>query len=78
VIYVYFWFVFSNKVTALCYAGLKQQLISGGEDSVLVFWDMTLERKEVRYIHTYRARNKVGQKWSLTFVSVKWSPNSGA
>lgn len=40
--------VFSNKVTALCYAALKQQLISGGEDSVLVFWDMRLERKEVR------------------------------
>jgi hypothetical protein len=37
-------------VTALCYASLKQQLISGGEDSVIVFWDMTVERKEVRYI----------------------------
>jgi len=38
-------------VTALCYASLKQQLISGGEDSVIVFWDMTVERKEVRHIY---------------------------
>jgi hypothetical protein len=43
--------VYSNKVTALCYASLKQQLISGGEDSVIVFWDMTVERKEVRQIY---------------------------
>jgi hypothetical protein len=48
-------------VTALCYASLKQQLISGGDDSVIVFWDMTLERKEVRCILIYRGRNRLGQ-----------------
>ena len=38
---------FSNKVTALQYANNSQQLISAGEDSVLVFWEMNSMRKEV-------------------------------
>lgn len=37
----------SNKVSALGYAHSTQQLISGGEDSVLVFWEMNEMRKEV-------------------------------
>lgn len=36
-----------NKVSALVYAHTTQQLISGGEDSVLVFWEMNEMRKEV-------------------------------
>jgi hypothetical protein len=62
---MYVCFVFSNKVKALCYAGLKQQLISGGDDSVLVFWDMTLERKEVRCEHAYSSRNRLEQVRNL-------------
>lgn len=38
---------YSNKVSALGYAHSTQQLISGGEDSVLVFWEMNEMRKEV-------------------------------
>lgn len=37
----------SNKVSALHYANGTQQLISAGEDSVLVFWEMNSMRKEV-------------------------------
>lgn len=37
----------SNKVAALGYANSTQQLISAGEDSVLVFWEMNAMRKEV-------------------------------
>lgn len=38
---------YSNKVAALAYANSTQQLISAGEDSVLVFWEMNAMRKEV-------------------------------
>jgi hypothetical protein len=34
-------------VTALAYAPAGQQLFSGGEDSQIVCWDMTVKRKEV-------------------------------
>lgn len=37
----------SNKVTALRYGNHTQQLISAGEDSVVVFWEMNAMRKEV-------------------------------
>lgn len=37
----------SNKVSALHYANNTQQLVSAGEDSVLVFWEMNSMRKEV-------------------------------
>lgn len=40
-------FLSSNKVAALHYADGTQQLISAGEDSVLVFWEMNSMRKEV-------------------------------
>jgi hypothetical protein len=55
-------------VTALCYAGLKQQLISGGEDSVLVFWDMRQERKEVRHpcMHICRHIQSVPEIYGTT------------
>nr|CAD7460173.1 unnamed protein product [Timema tahoe] len=47
--------VIVNKVSALCFAGLHQLLISGGEDSVVVFWDMSLPRKEegVEFQHSF-------------------------
>lgn len=38
---------FSNKVAALKFANTTQQLITAGEDSVLVFWEMNAMRKEV-------------------------------
>ena len=37
----------NNKVSALRYANHTQQLISAGEDSVVVFWEMNAMRKEV-------------------------------
>lgn len=37
---------FSNKVTALCYASAERQLLSGGEDGVIVCWNMATNRKE--------------------------------
>lgn len=37
----------SNKVSALKFANTTQQLISAGEDSALVFWEMNAMRKEV-------------------------------
>lgn len=37
---------FSNKVTALCYASGERQLLSGGEDGVIVCWNMAINRKE--------------------------------
>lgn len=40
-------FFFSNKVTSLAFESSKNQLISAGEDSVMVFWDLNAERKEV-------------------------------
>lgn len=40
-------FLYRNKVAALAYANSTQQLISAGEDSVLVFWEMNAMRKEV-------------------------------
>lgn len=42
--------IFSNRVTSLAFVSSKNQLISGGEDSVMVFWDLNAERKEVSYI----------------------------
>lgn len=42
-----FSFFFSNKVSSLAFANSTQQLISAGEDSVLVFWEMNAMRKEV-------------------------------
>ena len=39
------WF-YSNKVTALCYASAERVLLSGGEDGVIVCWDMGANRKE--------------------------------
>ncbi|EDV98972.1 WD repeat and FYVE domain-containing protein 2 [Drosophila grimshawi] len=36
-----------NKVSALAYANHTQQLITSGEDSVVVFWEMNAMRKEV-------------------------------
>lgn len=41
----YMWF-YSNKVTALCYASAERVLLSGGEDGVIVCWDMGANRKE--------------------------------
>jgi hypothetical protein len=35
----------SNKVSALAYASNTQQLVSAGEDSVVVFWEMNAMRK---------------------------------
>lgn len=37
---------YSNKVTALCYASAERVLLSGGEDGVIVCWDMAANRKE--------------------------------
>ncbi|KAH8377861.1 hypothetical protein KR093_007506 [Drosophila rubida] len=37
----------NNKVSALAYANHTQQLITCGEDSVVVFWEMNAMRKEV-------------------------------
>lgn len=42
-------YFFSNRVTSLAYILPKNILISAGEDSVLVFWDLNAERKEVSY-----------------------------
>lgn len=42
-------FFFSNRVTSLAFVSPKNQLISAGEDSVLVFWDLNAERKEVSF-----------------------------
>lgn len=36
----------SNKVTALCYASAERVLLSGGEDGVIVCWNMAANRKE--------------------------------
>ncbi|KAG8222020.1 hypothetical protein J437_LFUL002781 [Ladona fulva] len=33
-------------VSALCYASAAKQLVSGGEDSILFFWNMAVKRKE--------------------------------
>lgn len=38
---------YSNKLSALCYANCTQQLISAGEDSGIVIWEMNAMRKEV-------------------------------
>jgi WD40 repeat protein len=46
----YLFSYFRNKVTALAFANISQQLISGGEDSHLVCWDMTVKRKEVNIL----------------------------
>lgn len=37
---------FSNKVTALCYASAERTLLSGGEDGVIVCWNMAAPRRE--------------------------------
>lgn len=42
-------FDFSNRVTSLAFVSPKNILVSAGEDSVLVFWDLNAERKEVSY-----------------------------
>lgn len=39
--------LYSNKVSASKFANTTQQLITAGEDSVLVFWEMNAMRKEV-------------------------------
>lgn len=39
----------SNRVTSLAFVSPKNILVSAGEDSVLVFWDLNAERKEVSY-----------------------------
>jgi hypothetical protein len=39
-------FFLSNKVTALCYTSAERVLFSGGEDGVIVCWDMAANRKE--------------------------------
>lgn len=39
-------FLPSNKVTALCYASAERLLLSGGEDGVIVCWNMAANRKE--------------------------------
>lgn len=39
--------LFRNKVSSLAYANHTQQLISCGEDNVVVFWEMNAMRKEV-------------------------------
>lgn len=39
-------FFCSNKVTALCYASNERLLLSGGEDGVIVCWNMAANRKE--------------------------------
>lgn len=36
----------NNKLSALAYANSTQQLISAGEDSVIVLWEMNAMRKE--------------------------------
>lgn len=41
-----FFVLYSNKVTALCYASAERILLSGGEDGVIVCWDMAANRKE--------------------------------
>lgn len=41
--------VFSNRVTSLAFVSPKNILVSAGEDSVLVFWDLNAERKEVSF-----------------------------
>lgn len=43
-------YLFSNRVTSLAFVPLKNQLISAGEDSVLIFWDLNADRKEVNNI----------------------------
>lgn len=43
---IYLFVFYSNKVTALCFAGSEQVLLSGGEDGVIVCWDMAKNRKE--------------------------------
>lgn len=39
--------LFRGKVSAICYAPEKRVLISGGEDSVVICWDMSVPRQEV-------------------------------
>jgi len=34
-------------VTALCYASAERLLLSGGEDGVIVCWNMATNRKEI-------------------------------
>lgn len=46
-LYLFLFFRCSNKVAALKFAHTTQQLISAGEDSTLVLWEMNAMRKEV-------------------------------
>ena len=41
-------FSFRSKVISLVYCKTSHQLISGGEDAIVVFWDMKANRQEVR------------------------------
>lgn len=44
-------FIYSNRVTSLEFVLSKNLLISAGEDSILIFWDLNADRKEVSYSH---------------------------
>jgi WD40 repeat protein len=39
--------LFSNKVTSLVFSNASQQLISAGEDSMIIAWNMHTKRCEV-------------------------------
>lgn len=41
-------FSIRSKVISLVYCKKSHQLISGGEDAIVVFWDMKANRQEVR------------------------------
>ena len=41
------WYYFSDRIHALVYAPLSKQLLSAGDDSAMVLWDMGVKRKEV-------------------------------
>ena len=41
-------FCFRSKVISLVYSKKSHQLVSGGEDAIVVFWDMKANREEVR------------------------------
>lgn len=51
--------MYSNRVTSLAFVSPKNQLISAGEDSVMVFWDLNAERKEVCVTFMYYIYNSI-------------------
>lgn len=58
-------------MTALCYAAVKRQLISSGEDAVIVFWDMTAQRKEVSCIpYLILARNFISGNYEINLMYI--------